>query len=391
MSPAETSGFTCGVCAASAVRELPSYVRLPRVTSDCKPWPAGGTLNICESCGTIQKTPDAKWLEEIRRIYEAYQIYHLSGGAEQVIFSAAGQAVPRSHTLVDFLVSKLPQRERGRLIDLGCGNGSALASFSRALPAWRFDGSELSDRALPILRTIPGFETLYTGEVPQQAYDVVSMIHSLEHYVSPHHGLSQAAALLAPGGTLFVEVPDAETSPFDLLVADHRTHFTRASLGMLAARAAMEPDYLNNNLVPKENTLLAHRGTKPHDAPADPEAGLKIVTRTLAWLEDVVDAATRLASRSSGIGIFGTSISAMWLYGAVRDQVDFFVDEDRSRVGQDFEGRPIRAPQDVPPGAAVFVPLASGVAERVIARLRGGNAEYLSPPPMADAASAAGA
>jgi hypothetical protein len=268
------------------------------------------------------------------------------------------------------------------LIDLGCGNGSALASFSRALPGWRFDASELSDRALPILKSIPGFETLYTGRIQRDAYDVVSMIHSLEHYVSPHEALSEAAALLAPAGTLFVEVPDAETSPFDLLVADHRTHFTRATLGMLAARAALAPDYLDNNLLPKENTLLAHRAPRPGEAPADPGAGLEIVTRTLAWLEDVVEAATRLASRRSGIGIFGTSISAMWLYGALRDKVDFFVDEDRSRVGQDFEGRPIRAPEEVPGGAAVFVPLANTTAERVIARLSGGNGEYLAPPPM---------
>src|SRR5437588_686437 len=119
MSSAETSEFTCGVCAASSLRELPSYARLPRVTSDCKPWPAGGTLTICENCGTIQKTPHGKWLDEIRHIYKAYQIYHLSGGSEQVIFSAAGKAVPRSHTLVDFVVSNLPPRERGRLIDLG--------------------------------------------------------------------------------------------------------------------------------------------------------------------------------------------------------------------------------------------------------------------------------
>jgi 2-polyprenyl-3-methyl-5-hydroxy-6-metoxy-1,4-benzoquinol methylase len=382
MTQQEPSAPACVVCTATTLRELASYAQLPRVTSDCKPWPAGGRLNLCQACGAIQKSADAKWLDEIKRIYDAYQIYHLSGGAEQVIFSAAGQAVPRSHTLVDFVVSRIPRRERGRLIDLGCGNGSALASFSRALPGWRFDASELSDRALPILKSIPGFETLYTGRIQRDAYDVVSMIHSLEHYVSPHEALSEAAALLAPAGTLFVEVPDAETSPFDLLVADHRTHFTRATLGMLAARAALAPDYLDNNLLPKENTLLAHRAPRPGEAPADPGAGLEIVTRTLAWLEDVVEAATRLASRRSGIGIFGTSISAMWLYGALRDKVDFFVDEDRSRVGQDFEGRPIRAPEEVPGGAAVFVPLANTTAERVIARLSGGNGEYLAPPPM---------
>ena len=36
--------FRCIVCDRPLLRTLPAYERLPRVTSDCKPWPAGGQL-----------------------------------------------------------------------------------------------------------------------------------------------------------------------------------------------------------------------------------------------------------------------------------------------------------------------------------------------------------
>ena len=58
----------------------------------------------------------------------------------------------------------------------------------------------------------------------------------------------------------------------------------------------------------------------------------------------------------------------MWLYGALREKVDFFVDEDRSRVGRQYQGRTIYLPEDVPAGADVFVPLVPDVAASVAQR-----------------------
>ena len=98
------SPFNCKVCETGHLEPIEGYAELPRVTSDCKPWPAGGTMCCCDACGAVQKLADEKWFDDIDRIYKAYQIYNLSGGAEQVIFSASGDAAPRSHTLVDFVV-----------------------------------------------------------------------------------------------------------------------------------------------------------------------------------------------------------------------------------------------------------------------------------------------
>jgi len=375
--------FLCQVCSAGRLELIDSYARIPRVTSDCKPWPAGGKMAVCGDCGAVQKLPDAVWLDEIGRIYRDYQIYDLSNGAEQVIFNGAGNAAPRSRTLVDFLLRAISPPAMGKLIDIGCGNGAALGTFSSAptLSRWSLYGSELSASALPALKALPNFVELFVGDLDdiKERFDIVTMIHSLEHMPAPTQSLVQALRLLAAGGTLFVEVPDVETSPFDLIVADHLMHFSRVTLRYLASRVGCSVRILRNDVLPKEITFVAQLGASPAQKP-DASQGADIARAGVDWLQRVIDAADAAAARGAPFGIFGTSISAMWLYGARPGRVAFFVDEDRTRIGRNIDGRPIVAPADIPAGATVFVPLVPAVAERVIARLSTPNAQLIAPP-----------
>jgi len=380
--------FYCQICEADHLEILDAYADIPRVTSDCKPWPAGGKISVCHACGAVQKIPDADWFDDINRIYGGYQIYDLSAGAEQVIFNSAGEAAPRSRLLVEFVRSNVSLAREGRLIDLGCGNGAALESFSKALPDWKLYGSELSETALPFLNSLPNFVQLFTAE-PRDiggTYDLVSMIHSLEHMPYPGKTLAEALRLLSDDGVFFVEIPDVETSPFDLIVADHLGHFSRATLRYLFERNGFSVQVVRNDLLPKENTLLARRGSVDAKL-SDAAQGIFLAKRNVAWLHMVIDRARQAASRSLQFGIFGTSISGTWLFGALREDIAFFVDEDKTRVGQKLEGRPIISPSEVPKGADVFVPLIPSVAEKVFARLAPYGIRFVAPPPFIPAPS----
>src|ERR1700760_1032110 len=349
-----TARFNCLICGADALEAVEGFAELPRVTSDCKPWPAGGAMNCCAACGAIQKRPDAKWFGEIEQIYRDYQIYELSGGSEQVVFSDAGIAAPRSKALVDFIAAHAGADRAGKLIDIGCGNGSQLKRFSAALPGWHLYGSELSDSVRASLHTIPNFAELYTCQTRDihERFDVATMFHALEHMPDPLAALRDAAGLLNEGGRLFVEIPNAAISPFDLLVADHLLHFSPAHLGYIASRAGLSIAILRDDLVPKEITLLAERGGELRPRPA-PEATMEIVRSNVAWLAAMLAEARETANSARSFGVFGTAISGMWLYGALRGKVSFFVDEDISRVGNSFEGIPILSPAQVPAGSTV--------------------------------------
>jgi SAM-dependent methyltransferase len=373
--------FNCAICGADALEAIQGFAELPRVTSDCKPWPAGGAMHCCEACGAIQKLPDAKWFGEIEQIYRDYQIYELSGGSEQVIFSEAGVAAPRSKALVDFIAANAGADHAGKLIDIGCGNGSQLKRLSAAMPRWRLYGSELSDSVGASLRKIPNFVELYTRPARDilERFDVVTMFHALEHMPDPLAALRDAAGLLNKGGRLFVEIPNAAVSPFDLLVADHLLHFSPDHLGYLASRAGLSVSILRDDLVPKEITLLAALGGELRARPA-PAATMKIVRSNVAWLAAMLAEARKASERARTFGLFGTAISGMWLYGSLRDKVSFFVDEDMSRVGNSFEGIPILSPAQAPAGSTVFVPLLPEVARRVVGRHTGADVTYVEPP-----------
>jgi SAM-dependent methyltransferase len=378
------SDFECRVCSSNALEPVAGYAQLPRVTSDCKPWPAGGTMTVCQVCGASQKLPDETWFGEIDRIYKAYQIYKLSSGSEQVIFDATGGSAPRSHALVDFVVKNASPGAKGALIDIGCGNGAALANFSRALPGWTMSGTDLSDAPLETLQSLPNFGAFYKDEPRniRERFDIVTMIHALEHMPDPKRTLEEAAALLNPGGRVFVEIPNVETSPFDLLIADHMMHFSPAHLGYLAQRAGLKVSALRDDVLPKEITMLAGLGGGEAVRPK-PERNAAIVARHVSWLMRLVESARQTAAKAGAFGIFGTSISGMWLYGALGKDIAFFVDEDRTRVGNTYEGKPIVAPTDVPEGASVFLPLHLGAAASIRARLDGvGRGRFVEPPPF---------
>jgi SAM-dependent methyltransferase len=374
--------FHCQICAADSPEEIAEYRLLPRVTSDAKPWPSGGRLSVCRSCGAIQKLPDQKWRDEAALIYRNYEMYHLSQGSEQLVFADSGAFLPRSERLVEYVAAQLKGSEGGKLIDIGCGNGEALTNFSRVLPDWKLYGTELTDRVLPSLQRLKNFAKLYTvspGEIPER-FSLVTMIHSLEHMPEPSTTLRDAAQLMAEDGTLFVEVPDIETSPFDLLVADHLMHFSRASLGLLADRCGLAPTMLANDLIPKEITFLARRGGG-RGLKSAASSGVEIVRSTVCWLVGLMSQIRELSDKSA-IGIFGTSVAGMAFYGAFRERVQFFVDEDPSRIGRTYDGKPVMAPKDVPADVPVIMALPPNRAKKAAMRLASTGMRAVCPPPL---------
>jgi 2-polyprenyl-3-methyl-5-hydroxy-6-metoxy-1,4-benzoquinol methylase len=347
------------------------------VTSDIKPWPAGGRLRVCRHCGAGQKPDDSDWRREIGDIYRAYDIYHQSGGREQAVFDPAlGRPTLRSDRVLSALEATTGGlAPEGRLLDVGCGKGALLSAAAERAPGWRLYGQDLSDSAAPALQKIPGFRRLFVQplETLSPGFDIVSMIHALEHFPDPVAALSAAAALTTDDGLLLVQVPDAERNPFDLAVADHRTHFTKRSLAALAARCDLEPLLLSAEAVPKELTLIARR-RKEGCAPVAAKAP-SVADDPGDWAAAhvaVLSAYAALAAQppqDAVVGVFGTAVAAVWLYGTAPGRVSFFVDEDPARIGGRCFGLPILAPRDVPAGAHLLVPLAPAVAGPVLDRL----------------------
>lgn len=372
----------CHLCGADALVEIEGFAALPRVASDCRPFPAGGRLAECMSCGAIVKPVDEAFRREAAEIYAGYDLYHQSaGGAEQSVFDReTGAALPRSRRILDFARSHAALAGDGTLIDVGSGTGAMLRAASSALGGWHLIAVEPHPADEGALAGIAGVETVLPSLDGQAGTaDLVTIIHALEHAADPVALLAAARGALKPGGALLIEVPYFPDNPFDLVIADHCTHFTRATLAAVLARAGLAPVATASDWVAKEITVVARAGSTAVAAPHEDAGG--DARRFRVWLDDVLGVAAE-ASAADTFGLFGTAIAANWLLGPCDRRVRLFVDEDPNRAGRSYRGRPLHHPRDVPADAVVFMPLPPALARSIRSRIDDGRVDYLLPPPL---------
>jgi SAM-dependent methyltransferase len=371
----------CQSCALAALREIAGFRDLPRVTSDSKPFPAGGRLFVCEGCGLVQKIADQDWLRETGQIYRDYEMYYQSGSTDQPVFDpVSGRPRGRCEALAARLRDARRLPDAGKLLDVGAGAGAMLAAFSREFPGWRLFGLDLDKRKEGALKQIERFERLFT-EAPEQLgeqFDLITLVHSLEHFPDPLAMLGKLRERLAPGGRLFIEVNNVERTPFDLVVADHLCHFSSASLCGMVSRAGMGIEAIKDDWIAKELSLLASRDSADATRLEKAAEALARTEAEAAWLARLF-ADARDAARGGHFGIFGTSIAATWLASGLGDAVEFFVDEDTARQGRTHLSRPVLAPAQVPSGSVVYLAFVREVAAAIRQRLAALPVKFAAP------------
>jgi 2-polyprenyl-3-methyl-5-hydroxy-6-metoxy-1,4-benzoquinol methylase len=376
-----THSLACHVC-GDELCELAGFPVAIQVTSDCRLWKGSGRLATCSGCGTLQKNVTDDWLREMGNLYAGYSIYEQGGGREQVSFDeGSGAGIARSKKITDWLCATGSLAQDGALLDIGCGNGAFMRAFGEHRPHWHMTGLELDARNRASIEAIPGAVNLHVGtlESLDARFDLIVLVHALEHIPHPVQYLRGLSGRLNPGGMVLIEVPDLDRSPFDILIADHCTHFNAHTLRSIVNMGGFEILYIEAGRVAKELTLLARHPARTNDAAvaAPDEDGEVTAKRLLAWLERVL---AQGQSIQAPVGIFGTSISATWLAGALGEKVKFFVDEDANRIGRQHMGLPIHSPQDAPADLAILMPLRADIAASVRARLSHTHLQFVGPP-----------
>ncbi|MBF0550751.1 MAG: class I SAM-dependent methyltransferase [Deltaproteobacteria bacterium] len=312
------------------------------------------------------------WHSDVKDIYSGYELYPLSGGAEQVVFDGPSPS-PRTAKIIEKLREVVCLSEEGRLLDVGCGNGAFLQSFNRLFPKWRLSGFETNENHRKDILDLPGAEGFHSGSLDrvESLFDIISMTYVIEHLSDPTCVMKTIRRLLNPGGILFIQTAHFIENPFDLTVRDHCSHFSLDSLDIAVKQAGFEPRTTTSHWIPKEIGLVATPVEEVLKVILHPNWSslVQSVEKSLDWLNRVADHATNTA-RNGRFGIFGTAIAGTWLAATLREEVNFFVDEDPLRQGKSHLGLPVLKLDQVPEDTSVYLAFPTQLADSIYRRLK---------------------
>lgn len=377
----------CLLCGSSDLQVVYADPKARMVTSDCRAWPYAASVVVCVACSHLQKRVNDELNRQTAAVYSQYSLYDLSDGGEQQLFGGPGQDGPktRSGQILERLQRAVGLPASGTMLDVGCGNGAMVEAFGKSFPAWKLFGYEQNSKYRKRVMDLPGVMGFYEERLERvdREFDLITAIHVLEHVKKPEPFLVALQNLITPQGVLVIEVPDAASNPFDMIVVDHYSHFSSNVLSSLVRGLGYEVLVCATDWVAKEITLVLRRGAPTRQGSdsntAMPDL-LKRYHQHAEWLRHVIEVAAGHAT-SSRLGVFGTAIAGTWLGAVLGDGVRFFVDEDMMRVGKTHLGKPVVHPSQLTPADRVFLAFPYPIAERLHDRLSSmSSAQFLLPP-----------
>jgi 2-polyprenyl-3-methyl-5-hydroxy-6-metoxy-1,4-benzoquinol methylase len=216
-------------------------------------WPT--FVSICTRCGLVFLNP--RWTKTgYDRFYasEYDQFYRFDEG------QAAAKEQRKARAVWDRLAEHTGRKFRAAL-DIGCGLGWCLDYFRRQSSGLEIAGIEPSDYCAEHFTKQIGGELIARDvdsdwqAANQGRFDLIVFRHVLEHLLDPIEVLKKVNAALAPGGVVYIAVPDMMHPDGSLANfwyrCVHTYYYSEMTLSRIAARAGLEPV-----LVRSENSEL---------------------------------------------------------------------------------------------------------------------------------------
>ncbi len=209
----------CGSADLNAVYKA----TLPLGDKDDTVGPQPFALAVCRRCNlTFQTTAYRAAYDEI--MARAYSSYTVNSA-----FPFPDRGLKNSEPLA-ILLAHLPADKPLSLLEIGSNRGDLLYLLKEARPSYNVLGIEPTQfRDLQV----PTINALFRADLFASQFDVVSLVHVLEHLKDPMTCLEHIKQLLRPGGWLYLEVPDLDLGLDNFVedyIPDHVVYYSRATL-----------------------------------------------------------------------------------------------------------------------------------------------------------------
>ena len=204
----------------------------------------------CLQCGLVQTNPRPTQ-QSLGMFYEKnYRAFYQQTVTPDDAYVATHRKDVRLDYTVRFLMGALQLHESSALLDYGCGEGSLFVALRHHGFKGRLVGVE-PNAEFGKFAAERGAAEVHMALPEMGRVNAIVVNHVLEHIHDPVGLLQSLSKLIAPGGRLYIDVPDAEeyTSASDLHIA-HIFHFTERTLQRLVLNAGYDVEVCEKHRPP---------------------------------------------------------------------------------------------------------------------------------------------
>ncbi len=284
------------------------------------------------------------------------------------------------------------------VVDVGCANGGLLAEL-RKLGYTNLLGIDPSSQCVENTRSLFGIPAAqgWLRDVPHEAVPagLVILAHVMEHILDLKDAVSRLRNMLAPGGMVYVEVPDASryldylAAPFQDFNTEHINHFCPESLGNLFLQNGFEQVLSSRKTFPLPGgkhypacyAIFRRSDAVPSACPLDrAPAAIVAIKAYVAASSDLLDRINdRLSSTlQSPVIVWGVGQLALKLLVETllaNAEIVAFTDGNPLHHGGELRGVPVISPQalrDLPSHPIIIASLLhqEAIAHRIVKELQ---------------------
>ena len=327
------------------------------VSSDNKQLQHAVELIECPSCGHIQKIVTPTYNEQLDKLYEDYDAYQLNNGKEEKNF-ASSIPFSRCEQILINCDSIIPQG--GKYLDIGTGSGVMLnaivnrISTSKSSNKLQLNVQDISSHHKKRICEQYEVRNFYAGSIDKidSQFNFITLIHVLEHVLTPHSFLQQLSKLLTPCGVAIIQVPDIETNYWDMAIFDHVSHFSSKTLVYLLTQH-FPFVYLADVQIGKEITAIVSHTPQEltgFDKVLRENASNK---KTFQYMQESLNI---LRNIDESVNVLGTGPSASFAGNILGKRLTNWLDEDINKRTKQLHNRLIQHIDEANRALPLFLP-----------------------------------
>lgn len=342
----------CNICSTFLDQPIYESEAQQSLTSLCELRPGKTRVWSCPSCGHILSAG----LSDAATYYESDYRILLSNDDEDQIYETDGERIVyRTDHQISTLLKKLDIPENGLLLDYGCAKGHTPKLLLNRRPDLSMHLFDVSSMYASHWDRFVSSDRQAINDTPAQwnnYFDIITSFFALEHINQPQKTVNHIAQLLKRDGVFYGIVPDTFGNIADFVVVDHINHFTISSLHTLLSRSGFVDIQIDPSIHRGALVFSAKKGGQYSAPPSSEPAYQQSLNLAVTWKKlSVQITRTELALGDAAVAIYGSGFYGAYIASTLKyfDKVYCFLDRSPFQQGKVLLGKPILAPEELPP------------------------------------------